>query len=177
VSRVHHTRAFTLIELMAALSAAAIILSVLGKLLVDGIYLQRIAGERLDRLAVVDTMIERLRADALGAAANAWDPNAPSPTLTLLACDGARREHIEWIFRGGNVIRRVDAHETDGFRASRVRFAARIDRGDRFDVLVVTMTVQPPARAHSRPPREFSEPVLLPGGTASAADAGPGRQP
>ena len=178
MSRVRRrARAFTLLELMCMLSAASIVLSVLGKLLVDGIYLERIAGERADRLAVVDTMIERLRADALGATAATWNQSETGATVTLRTCCDGGRQQVDWVFRGDDVVRRVDGREADGFQAKRVRFAARIEQGSRFDILVVEMAVRPPARARSNRPRILSEPVLLPRSTLSAASTLPEPNP
>ena len=155
-------RSFTLLGALFAISASAIILSVLGKLLLDGMYLQRIAAERSNRLAVMDSLTERLRADALGATAYAWDEGESTQTLKLCPCADGAQHHVDWIFEGGDVLRRVDGCEAGGFHATRVGLTARVERSARCDVLILDVTVFPPTHSRSPEPRNYAQCVLLP---------------
>ncbi len=154
-------RAFTLLELLIAIAVAMLIIAVLGKLLLDGIYLQRIAWERSTRMAIAGALTDRLRADAMGAVAHSWEEDAAGTTLSLLTCaDGARRQ-VQWVFGQDNVVRRVDGREAGSFHAERLRFSAQLERYERADLLVLDLIVSPPARARHRLPRTSSECVLL----------------
>lgn len=156
------TRAFMLLELMFAISVASIIFFALGKLLLDGIYLQRIAAQRANRLAVTQALTERLRADALGAVAYAWNERESASTLKLHTyADGSHRQ-VDWVFRGDQVVRRADDRDAGGFRTERLRFYAQIERNTHADILALELIVCPPARSRHSSPRSSSERVLLP---------------
>ena len=49
----HTRRGFLLVELMAVLAIGALLLGILGKMVVDMIYLQRVATQHADRVAVM----------------------------------------------------------------------------------------------------------------------------
>ena len=154
-------RAFTLLELIFAIAVAMLIVAVLGKLLLDGIYLQRIAWERSSRVAIAGALTDRLRADALGAIAHTWEEDATGATLSLFTCaDGARRQ-VQWVFGSDDVLRRVDGREAGSFRAERLGFSAQIERKEQADLLMLDLIVSPPARARRRSPWISSECVLL----------------
>ena len=53
--------AFLLTELLAMLVLGTALLVILGKLTVEILYLQRIAAEHADRVAVMDSLSRRLR--------------------------------------------------------------------------------------------------------------------
>jgi len=155
-------RAFTLVELLIVVSAVAGTLFVLGKLLVDGIYLQRTAAEHANRVAVTQALTRRLRADALGATARAWGEDASGLSLKLVTyADGAPHQ-AHWAFERERAVRRVDGCEAGLFFAERLQFSAHITQRARSDVLVLDLIVTPPARAWSRSPRTHSEYVLIP---------------
>jgi type II secretory pathway pseudopilin PulG len=162
-----HVRAFTLVELMFVISAASIALFVLGKLLIDGIYLQRIAGERANRLAVLESMVETLRADALVASGYTLTENENGPTLALRTYAEGSYRRVEWAFQGDHVLRRVDGREAGRFAAPRVCLAARLEHGARFDILALQTTVSPPPRSSRKSPRTYAERLLLPRCAAS----------
>lgn len=169
--------AFTLLELLLAIGTAMVIVSVLSKLLLDGIYLQRITWERANRTAIASALTDRLRADVLGATTHTWEQSAASATLLLLTwADGARRQ-VQWVFGTDDVTRRVDGREAGSFRAERLGFSAQIERKEHADLLVLVLTVHPPARVRRGHPRTTSECVLLPQPSAAPADGEPELKP
>jgi type II secretory pathway pseudopilin PulG len=173
----HQIRAFTLLELMVTIAVAMVIIAVLGKLLLDGIYLQRIAWERANRLAISGALTDRLHADALGAVAQVCEADDPTLTLKLLTYADSTSQHVQWVFRPDEVLRRVDGREAESFRAERLRFSAHVEEGARADLLVLDLIVSPPARSWRRPPRTSTEHVLLPRQTNAPVDAESERQP
>ncbi len=154
-------RAFTLVELIFAIAVAMVITAVLGKLLLDGIYLQRIAWERANRVAIAGALTDRLRADAAGAVSHTWEEDAAGATLSLLTCSDGTRRQVQWVFRPDDVLRRVDGREAGRFSVERLRFSAQLEQYERADLLVLDLIVSPPARARKMPPRTTSECVLL----------------
>ncbi len=157
-----HHPAYVLLELMFTLALVTVIVFVLGKLVLDGIYLQRIAGEHANRCAVTAALTERLRADALGAIAYTWTEDAAGLTLMLSTyADGSHRQ-VRWVFRRDEALRIAGGRDAGGFSAERLQFSARIEADEQFDTLAVEFVVPPPARALRKSPRVFSEHVLLP---------------
>jgi type II secretory pathway pseudopilin PulG len=155
-------RAFILVELLVAIAVSMVIIAVLGKLLLDGMYLQRIAWERTSRNAVADALADRLRADALGAAGHNWIADDCGLTLNLLTCAAGSPQNVEWRFAPESVVRRVEHREAGSFEAERLRFAARIEPNERADLLLLDLIVSPPERARYARPRIWSQCVFLP---------------
>jgi type II secretory pathway pseudopilin PulG len=170
-------RAFTLLELLLAIAVSMLILAVLGKLLLDGIYLQRLAWERTTRSAVSGALIQRLRADALGAAAHTCEERTSGLTLDLLTCIDGQPQQVRWVFERDDVLRRADGCDAGSFCAERLQFAAHVEPQARGDLLVLDLTVSPPARARHRPPLTFSQYVLLPQPMPVPVNTGREQQP
>jgi prepilin-type N-terminal cleavage/methylation domain-containing protein len=159
-------QAFTLVEVVIAIAVVTIILAVLGKFLIDGMYLQRVATQRADRTAIIDALMRRLNADALGATRYDWVDGPSGPTLTLKTVgDGSVRD-VRYVFERDRVIRYEAGRESGVFGADRLQFDARLDFGYRWDTLVVDLMVAPPARAHWRPARITTRRILLPHASA-----------
>lgn len=155
-------RGFTLVELIIVIAAVGGTLFVLGKLLLDGIYLQRVAAQHANQVAVTDALTKRLRADALGAAACAWEDGPSGPTLLLHTYAEGRLSPVQWTFEPNRVIRRDAGREAGLFDAERLGFAARCETTAGSSVLALDLLVAPPARAAGRPPRLATTYVLLP---------------
>jgi type II secretory pathway pseudopilin PulG len=165
-----HQRAWVLLELVLTLALVGVIVFVLGKLVLDGIYLQRIAGEYANRLAVTAALTERLRADALGAVAYTWTENTAGPMLMLSTyADGSHRQ-VLWVFRSDDVRRIAEGRDVGGFSAERLQFSARIEPGEKSDRLVLELIVPPPARAWRKSPHLSTVYVLLPREALAAAN-------
>ena len=158
-------RGFTLVEMLFAVSALLIMMLVLSKMLVDGIYMQRIAGERVNRGATVAAITQRLRADAIGAVDYKMTAQGNADLLTLSTyLDGMRRE-VQWIFQVENVLRLVDGHELDGYANERLLVSVALEPGTLHDILELKLTVVPPSRSRGHTPRISTEQILLPRAT------------
>ena len=126
-------RAVMLLELMLAIAVAMVVIAVLGKLLLDGIYLQRIAWERASRVAIADALTDRLRADALGTISHTWGRNASGLTLRLQGCADGSPQRVQWVFGQDEVLRSVDGREAGSFSAERLSFSTQVERPSRGD--------------------------------------------
>jgi type II secretory pathway component PulJ len=167
---IRRTRAFTLVELMLAIPIMLIVMFVLGKLVIDGIYLQRIATQQANRQTVITALMNRLRADALGAAVYEWSETG-GRTLTLSTSASGAPRRVCWTFGKDDVRRTEDGRDAGSFAAERLHFDPSIENGSRSDVLTLDLAVDPPSRAHQRKPLVFSEKVLLPPRGAAGATA------
>lgn len=156
-------RGFMLLELLFMLTIAAIVLLLLDKMFLDGLYLNRLAVERENRTATTESLVERLRADALGATDYAWEPAGAAGTLQL-TCVGATGDaaRIEWIFQGDEIRRLEDGRDAGVYSATRLGFRCALQRGARADLLALELIVAPPDRPQHRDPRITEARVLLP---------------
>ena len=155
-------RGFTLLELIFMLTAAALVLLVIDKLFLDGLYLQRVAAERENRAAIVTSLVERLRTDALGATAYSWKLEGDGGTLVLTTPGTETAPTIEWIFRNDEIRRRANGCDAGAFAAERLSFEAALEPGDRADLLVLELIVAPPEQSHLTKPQTSAVRVLLP---------------
>jgi hypothetical protein len=148
----------------------AVFLGILGKLTIDAFYLLRVAGQHSDRMAVMDSLIGRLRADAVRAVAYRWDGH----TLTLMrAADNPDRD-VQYGIGIDHVWRAEAGVETDQWQMFRLGFAAECRRGLRADVLQLEFIEQPPERAGRLPDRRFALTVVLPPAAGDDAPASGG---
>lgn len=156
-----HQCGFMLLELIFMLTAAALVLFVLNKLLLDGLYLQRVADERINRASLIDGLVERLRRDALQAAGHAWRSEPNRAALTFEIPTHAAVERVEWIFRPTEITRRVNNCDFSAFSASRLSFEARLEAEMLADLLHLKFVVQPPERSRLTKPRVSEIRILL----------------
>jgi hypothetical protein len=182
-------KAFTLLEVLLALlllTVAGLVLTMLN----DVLYVHRTAAAHLDRMAAIDGLTRTLRRDVLGAVAYrcetpAADEGSGAATLVLETVspngrDGARplqdpdragarplqpdlAHKVRYVI-GRDAVARVEAGaETHVWKALRLEFAGRLERGPHADVFYVDFTEQPPPRARTSLPRSSALSVLLPG--------------
>ena len=161
-------RAFTLLEVLLAATTLVVVVFLLGKLFVDGLYLQRVAADRSDRDAAIAALVDQLRYDALGASKYSWIDGEESDMLTLSTyADGAPRVVRYEI--APKLIRRFEGgNETGAFAAHRLEFAASASPGRYADVLDLELTPPPPPRAYHSAPRVVTESIVLPGASGVA---------
>jgi type II secretory pathway pseudopilin PulG len=159
--------AFLLVELMIVIVLGAAVLSILGQLLLDGLYLQRLAGQHEVRITIMDTLAQRLRRDALAASSYQWQPAEQGGTLTISQWGDGSISTAHYVFEPERVSRSDAGGESGAWKAERLRFAVRIDAGPGADVLQLDFVELPPARATHLPQRRFTASVLLPRAAAS----------
>lgn len=166
-----------MLELIFMLTAAALVLFVLNKLLLDGLYLQRVADERINRTSLIDDLVERLRRDALQAAGHAWRSEPNRAALTFEIPTHAAVEHVEWIFRPNEIARRVNGCDSSAFSAARLSFEACLEAKMLADLLHLKFVVQPPERSRLTKPRVSEVRILLNREGVSSPDDDRRRQP
>ena len=158
-------RGFLLVELMAVLAIGALLLGILGKMVVDMIYLQGVATQHADRMAVMDGLTRRIRSDTRAAVNSEWREH----TLTLRTLGSAGLTNVTYTFELGTVGRQATGEAATEWQSRRLEFAHRIERGPRGDVLMLDFIELPPPRATSLPNRKYPVTFLLP---SAVGDAG-----
>jgi len=154
--------AYLLVELVIAIGVVSLVVAVLGKLLTDGIYLQRVAGQHANHLALISALRGRLHTDALGAVAYSWDERPDGPALSLVTFADGQEEHVRWTFLREAAMRCVDGRDAGGFAAERLEFSARVEPGARCDTLVAELIIPPAARGLHKNPHVYCVHVPLP---------------
>lgn len=160
-------RGFMLVEIIGVLALGLALAGILGKLVIDAIYLQRIAAEHANRVAVMDSLTRSLRRDALAAVAYEWDASR----LNLRTVTGDGPADVVYTLEPEGVQRILGSREDRVWRSLRLRFAWGREQGPRGDVLLLDLIETPPARAAALPGRTYTVPFGLP---ASAAQPGAG---
>jgi hypothetical protein len=162
--------AFMLGEMLTVLVIGIIVGGVMAKLVIDAIYLQRVAGQRLDRAAVRAALSARLRQDAAVATAYSWDGRS------LRLTNSAGGSIVDYEIADDEITRRSEGAQTHGWRATRLRFAADLKRGQRRDLFCLACDDQPPPRAIGLPQRAFTFTFVMPpaaGGVSAPLSSAP----
>ena len=154
-------RGFILLELIFMLTISAIVVFLLYKMCIDGMYIQRLASERDNRVTTLNAMIERLRADALVMSGYSWDQTGESAILDLITCTVEQTTHVTWIFGPIEIRRLEDGRDAGVFSADRLTFKTMLERGEHADTLVLQTIVAPPERNRQRDPQIDRSGVLL----------------
>lgn len=157
-------RAYALIELLTFTALSLLLLSVLGKMVVDVIYLQRVAAQHANLVATVDSLTRQLRDDALRTVAYARDANGVSLDLV----DETDLSHVTYRVQPDSVYRLTPTGDERVWSALRLGFAWHIEPGPRGDVLHLEFQEQPPPRASVVLTRSSATAIGLPhasGGT------------
>jgi len=162
---------FVLIELLAVILLGVIVISIAGKLLVDSLYLLRIAGDHADRVAVMDTLEQHLREDTLSADSYDWDGAA----LRLSERINGEDTLVSYFVEADHVLRTSSRSAALTWSAARLQIAARVEHGPRLDSLLLEFVERPPKRATGSPNREFTVSILLP--ASARAEEPPGEAP
>lgn len=163
-------RAILLLELIAMILIGTVILSLLGRMIVNHLEFQHLSRLHDNRMAVMDSLIQHLERDAVTTAAYRWQDDAA--TLTL---DRASSPAVQYRIQPQSVMRLVDGIETDRWRSRRLRFSARVERGPRADILGITFTEQPPPRRRRLPDRTYTKSITLP--SLAVVEESPEREP
>lgn len=161
-------RAVSLVELLAVFLLAGPLLLVLGRVVVDALYVQRLAAQHADQVAVMDSLSRRLRQDALACAAWNWDADR----LTLVMEAEAGPAEVVYTLEPGRIARRRPDGQQHEWRSRRLGFAWRLDSGPGGALLVIEFVQERPPRASRVLPRTFAVSLLLPPGGPAAAQAG-----
>ncbi len=150
--------AVILVQLLLMLPIAALLLLVLGRLIVDAIYIQRVAAQHTDLVAVEEDLLRSLQRDAW--AATAYQRTAD--TLLLQTVTSAGVAQVSYTFAPALVQRSLPAGPERYWRAARLNFAWRIEPGPRADVLWLNLHELPAPRQSPAIPRDYTATVLLP---------------
>jgi len=149
-------RALLLVEGLIMLAAAALLVLVLSKLLVDALRVQRSAAEHAQRTAVMDSMLRYLRRDLRAASAYEWDGR----TLSLRSPGWGGR--VEYELTTERAVRRDCGTETGAWAAERLALAFEVEHGPAGDMLYAAWIELPPPRRTELPEREFAVSLTLP---------------
>lgn len=175
-ARAPRAHGYLLIELLVVAGLGAGVIWILGELLLDGLYLQRLAGQHEARVVTMGTLTRQLRADALSATGYDWQADTQGFTLSM-TCGGDDRAHaVRYVLGPARATRHEDGVESHAWQAERLRFTARLEFGSTADVLLVSFTELPPPRSPNLPPRRISVSMLLPpiaGGHGSGSEDRP----
>lgn len=150
--------AYVLAELLTVLALSLLLASVLGKLALDAVYLQRVAAEHAHIVATTDSLTRQLRNDALGTIAYTYDTTA----IHLDLVDEAGRASVTYVVQPDSVRRLAPHGDERVWSAWRLGFAWRIEPGPRGDVLHIEFQEQPPPRASEVLTRSSSTAIGLP---------------
>jgi len=151
-------RAFLLAEALSAVALAVVLGGLLGKLMLDAFYLQRVAAEHSNRMATIDSAMRQIRRDTV--AVTSYAPEGAALVLSVAGADG--QQHVRWTV-APDVLQRVrEDGEDREWRATRLRFAWRIEHGPRGDVLTIDFIETPPPRGSALPNRTYSTAFFLP---------------
>lgn len=161
-------RGFMLVEIIGVLVLGLALAGILGKLVIDAVYLQRIAAEHANRVAVMDSLTRSLRQDAL--ATVAYEMKASRLTLKTVTADGPA--DVVYALEPGLLRRILSGTEDRVWRSLRLRFAWRREQGPRGDVLLLDLIETPPARASAHPRRTYTAAFGLPATGAQPAVGG-----
>ncbi len=151
-------RAILLVEVLMVMVIVVVLVGLLFKLVIDAMYLQRIAAQHAARVATMDSLTRRLQRDAL--ATTRYDQHLNTLTLRTLAAAGG--SSVSYTIEP-EFVRRVQADGDDReWRAERLRFDWHIEHGARGDVLILAFTELPPPRATILPNRSYPAAFGLP---------------
>ena len=162
ITRPQIRRGIFLVELVVVIILGAGMMWVLGKLLLDGLYLQRLAGQHEARASSMVTLTQRLRDDALAATSYRWEAGDPGGMLVINRCVDGVSSLVRYAVLSDRVSRSNDGGESDAWQAERLCFAARVESGPCADIFQVDFVELPPPRAPMLSPRQSSVSVLLP---------------
>ncbi|MEW6251184.1 MAG: hypothetical protein AB1716_11090 [Planctomycetota bacterium] len=150
--------AFALVHMLAVLPIAALLLMLLGRLIIDAIYVQRLAAEHLEFVTLQDDLLTALRRDACAATGYVEDGDS-----LVLRTAGPRGPEIVTYTVEPQSARRTRPGETERiWQSRRLRFGWHIERGPRGHVLWLTLEQTPPARRTAVLPHSLTATVLLP---------------
>ena len=148
---------YLLVHVIAVLPLAALLMLILGKLVIDTLYLQRVAAQHANIVAVGDSLARHLREDTWAALDYGLDGNA----FALQTVSPAGRDSVTYTFDKETVRRRTSDGD-EAWACTRLRFEWQVESGPRGDVLWLALREIPPARATAVLPRSFTLTFLLP---------------
>jgi hypothetical protein len=167
-ARRYRRRGFTLWAVIATMPLAALLLALLGKLVVDGIYLQRVATQHANLVATGDALTRQLRLDTW--ATVAWQRTEDTLTLQTVGPDGPAT--VTYTL-GEDFVRRTASTEAEReWRCWRLRFGWRVETGPRGAVLWLELREALPPRATAVRPRTYTTTFLLPKRAMAAPQEG-----
>lgn len=151
-------RAYLLVHVVTMLPIAALLLLVLGRLLLDSLYLQRVAAEHSRIVATGADLMRRLRADAL--ATTRWSLSGEALRIDAFLPDG--RTPIEYRFAQDHIVRVAASSGERHWSAPRLQFVWRVETGGTGSVLWIELNETPPARKTAALFKRFHASVFLP---------------
>lgn len=142
-------RSFALIELAAAIALGLILSAALAGVIVNGIYVSRLALSRTTRSICVDSMVRQLHVDAIAARSCAWGWVGDEYALELRTTVEDEPASVAWRF-GHDLIRRIaDGAVTGEWRQDRLNYDPRV--GDEPLLELAIVEAPPPRRALASP--------------------------
>lgn len=160
-------RAYLLVHVVTILPIAALLLLVLGRLLLDSLYVQRVAAEHARIVAAGADLLRQLRADAL--ATTRW--SLRGDVLRLEAVLPGGQTPIEYRLARDHVARVAASSAERHWSAPRLRFVWQLETGGAGSVLWVELNESPPARKTAVLVKRFRASVFLPAQSATAVAA------
>lgn len=155
-------RAVLLVEFLAVMLPAAILLGLLGLMISDFLTLQRLAAEHATRMSLVDSLCAKLRADILPAERAVW--TAGQDGTSVLALHLPDETRVVYQITAERVVRWVGESDEQAWTANRLEFAAISVSGRTGRVLQLMLDELPPPQNHLLPSRRFATTFVLPAG-------------
>lgn len=151
-------RAYLLAQVLLMLPLAGVLLLLLGTLLVDMLYVQRVAAEHANLTAITDHLTRQLRADVC--ACTHYDLAGDDLTLHLLTRAGP--QPVVYTLRPQLIRRRGPDGADSAWSYHRLAFTWHLDDGPLTDLLWLDFRELLPARKTAVLPRSYTTSFLLP---------------
>lgn len=156
-------RAIMLVEMLAVMIPAAILLGLLAVMTFDFITLQRLAGEHGTRMTIADSLCVRMRGDIFSAGRAEWTTTEDG--WGILSLRSPDESTITYRIESDRVTRSVADVEESVWSASRLQFECNCLDGPAGRLLQLTLEELPPPRNELLPSRRFATTFVLPVGS------------
>ena len=140
--RRHPARGFMLVHVITTLPLAAMLLLLLGKLVLDALYVQRVASEHARIVDVSEGLARSLRQDALGA--TTW--RLSDGLLRIETTTKSGPASVEYQLSTERIRRSTPGMADQSWAAPRLQFKWRVEDGPRGSVLWLDLSERAPAR-------------------------------
>lgn len=159
---------FTLIEFLAVIAVAMLIMFVLGYVMIDVLRVARLTRDRDMRVSAIDGLSKQLRADVrLAAACNPrqveWDGVRSAAIELQLQSPPGELQKILYVLRRDQVERIADGSRAGAWAAPQLEFGHSIETAGNVDLMRLTYHELPSTSGVQRTPRRTEICVQLPG--------------
>lgn len=161
-------RALLLGEFLFVLLPSMIVFGLMMVMIVDFLRIQRLARDHDSRMAAVDSLATRLRADITSADHVAWAKTEIGAGKLIVSnlMDG----QVAYRFEPDRVTRVVGEIESDVWSATRLHFGCNYILGESGSLLLLMLEELPPPPNSALAPRKYARTFLLPPPSPATAE-------